>query len=87
MDQTQNPWVEVESKAFQAYRYFEKSSEMDIRFPTNSKGTPIYRYSNVTPDVYKQFMDAPSKGSFVIQTLVKGKDEFPFRRLAEEEAA
>lgn len=75
------PWIPVESKAFSAYRYDSEAQTIDIKFPENSKGLPVYRYSNVSVAIYQQFMAAESKGSFVMREFVKKSGEFPFTRL------
>ena len=82
MEQTASQWIEVGSRAFEAYRYDKDTNTIDIRFKANS----MYRYENFTPDVYKEFMNAPSMGSFVIQTLVKNKEQFPYHKISAEEA-
>jgi hypothetical protein len=65
--------VAVESSAIEAVTYDPKMSSLDVRF---KRGTS-YRYGCVSPETYKAFLDADSKGRFFVSKI---RNAHPFMR-------
>jgi hypothetical protein len=45
--------------------YYEQTETLEITFANKS----MYHYHNVPPDVVEEFVNAPSKGSFLHHTI------------------
>jgi len=58
----------VQSSNVEAIGYDEERHALRVRF---RNGT-LYEYSQVSPEVFRTFLAAPSKGSFVHEVLRKG---------------
>jgi hypothetical protein len=61
------PRVEVESTDVKSVMYDEIGMRMEIEYIRSGP----YTYFNVSPDLYYQFLTAPSKGRFVNLVLRK----------------
>jgi len=58
-------WVYVDSSNIEAVRYL--NGELQVRFLNGSS----YAYSDVPQDIYDEFVNAPSKGSY-LNRMIKG---------------
>lgn len=67
--------IPVESSNVEAIGYDEGTSTLHVSFQNGS----LYEYSRVPPEVFRSFLDAPSKGSFVHEVLRKGG--YSYRRI------
>ena len=56
--------------------FFPKKERLFLSF--NNGDT--YSYSNITEDIYKQFMDSESQGKFFAQNIKKEKEKYPYRK-------
>jgi hypothetical protein len=65
----------VSSSAIVSVGYETGSHTLEVEF---SSGT-IYQYHDVETKIYRQFMQAPSKGRFLDLYI---RDEYPFSRVA-----
>ena len=57
--------VPVTSTAISAITYEPSAARLDVEF---EKGT-VYQYGCVTPETYKAFLDADSKGRFFVREI------------------
>jgi hypothetical protein len=64
----------VDSSMLVAVGYDEKTSEMRVIFKTGD----TYRYLNVPKSVYKELLEAESKGSYMKTHVI---DVYPSRRI------
>jgi|GEM_PF-5365579 len=64
-------WIEVDSSCIEAIRFDRARSLLYIRFHSQS----VYEYSNFNSELFQDFLDAASKGSFFHLHI---KDKFPF---------
>jgi len=68
-------WVYVVSSNVEAGRYAEDTEVLQLKFLPNrdfnwgKRGTTLYTYYNVTPYVWRSFLNAPSKGTWVWDIL------------------
>lgn len=69
--------VPVASSDIAAMGYDSSSTELQIQFTTGR----IYSYTNVPPDLYTDFVNAPSKGSFFAQFIKKFPTLYPYKRI------
>lgn len=78
------PLQPCQSSRICAAGYDESRQVLALQF--NAKDGPgrVYEYQNVTPDIYQQFVEAPSKGSFFGKVL-SDKAKFPYTHMADEE--
>lgn len=67
--------VPVASSDISAMGYDPDGNELQVQFTTGR----IYSYPNFPPDLYQQFVMAPSKGSFFAMFI---KKIYPAQRLA-----
>jgi hypothetical protein len=65
----------VSSSMIASVGYLARSRMLEIEFVSGS----IYRYLDVDKEVYDDFMEAPSKGTFFNAHI---KDEYSFVRVA-----
>lgn len=63
----------VTSSAISSVGYDERSSVLEVEFQSGA----VYDYFDVPPKVYRAFLKAPSKGSFVSRRI---RDRYPFIR-------
>jgi hypothetical protein len=63
----------VSSSAISSVAYDERSSVLEVEFQSGA----IYDYLKVPPNVYRDLLKAPSKGSFVSRRV---RDIYPFVR-------
>lgn len=66
--------IYVDSSNVEQIGYNAEWSELHIIFKTGSH----YVYSNVPPDVWDEFLNAPSKGIFLNAVIKKGG--YPYRQ-------
>lgn len=66
--------IPVSSSNISAVSYDEQQQTFQVKFKTDA----IYQHDGVPPEVYKAFMDAPSKGKFYADRI---KRTYPFRKL------
>lgn len=69
--------IPVASSDIAAIGYDPTGLEVQIQFTNNR----IYSYQPVSPDWYAGFLAAPSKGSYVAQTLRKFPGTYPYKRI------
>ena len=69
--------VPIASTDIAAAGYDPDGMELQIQYTTGR----IYSYQNITPDWYQQFLNMPSKGSFLAQTVRKFPSAFPYTRI------
>ena len=62
------------SEAIDVVEYDERRTRLFVRFRSGE----AYAYGDVSPDVYRAFLEAPSKGRFF---QAKIRDHYPFERL------
>jgi hypothetical protein len=67
--------IPVESSNVEAVAYDEATLTLHVSFRNGS----LYEYSRVPTEVFRSFLDAPSKGSFVHEVLRKGG--YSYRRI------
>lgn len=69
----------VGSSNIESFGYDSEERSLYVRF-NGSKGGPssLYKYIGVEPEVFDQFMDAPSKGKFVFGYL---KNRYEYQRV------
>src|SRR5690348_9028494 len=60
--------TKIESKVIASYSYDPGKEVLEVEW-TNGK---VYRYKDVTADVFGKFTAAESKGSFFLKNIVKG---------------
>lgn len=62
-------WVYVDSSNIEAVRYLSEANprELQVRFLNGS----TYSYSDVPEEIYEEFLNAPSKGSY-LNRMIKG---------------
>jgi lysyl-tRNA synthetase class 2 len=72
-------WTAVQSSNVAAVAYQPDFAYLWVRFRNGS----VYLYEQVSPDVHRRFLDAPSKGRFVYYTLRGGAGNavYPYRRV------
>ena len=60
----------------------EQSSKLIVAFLPNANGAvAIYEYSNVDQTLFKQLVDASSRGSFFINNIKNNPTVYPFQRI------
>lgn len=64
-------WVDVESSNIKRIAYDELNENLYVKY---NQGTE-YRYLKVPKNIYEDFKNAPSKGSFM-NSMIKNKYEF-----------
>jgi lysyl-tRNA synthetase class 2 len=57
--------IPVESTNISSVEYDQTAQTCDVEFNTGR----TYRYSNMTPELFKAFMDAPSKGGYFAMNI------------------
>lgn len=63
------PWVNVSSSRCQAVRFDPGTGKLQIQF---HKGRhTVYTYDGCTPETFQSLLDAPSKGKWIEQHVVK----------------
>ena len=72
MERTQVESSQIRSIGFDACR-----SKMDVEFKPGS----IYRYSNVSQEVFDTFMKSESKGRFFGQIIKSDPGKYPFKKI------
>lgn len=72
-------WFAVQSSNIREYRYDAETKELDIKFKS---GEQAYRYFDVEPETFTEFINAESKGSFFAQRIKK----LEFKKLTLEES-
>jgi hypothetical protein len=70
-------WVALNSRLLAAARYDARTKRLALRF---RKGT-LYTYLEVPPDVYKDFIAAPSSGAFFV-SVIRDHYQFVMARVA-----
>ena len=71
--------VPLESSVLAAAQYFPELQALDIVFLSGE----IYRYSGVPLPLYRELLEADSKGTFFIVHI---RNQFSFQRLGNSEA-
>lgn len=75
--------TEVVSSQIHSIGYEPTTKTMYVQFRDRKTQQPkgLYSYANVPEDLYQQFMNAPSIGSFH-GSVFKYNSEFPYTKLA-----
>lgn len=60
-------WIDVESSNIGAIAYIPQAEQLMVQFTNGS----VYAYSNVSAEVFEEFLDADSKGKY-LNTHIKG---------------
>ena len=63
----------VKSSMIASLGYDPATQTLEVEF---TKNHAVYQYSDVTPELFKEFMDSPSKGSFLRQRIQLGGHRF-----------
>lgn len=66
--------IAVKSRDIAIVGYEAQSATLEVAFRNGG----VYRYQNVPQDVYRQFMDAPSMGTFFSEKI---KTAFPYEKI------
>lgn len=69
--------TKVESSQIRSIGFDACRSKMDVEFKPGS----IYRYSNVSQEVFDTFMKAESKGRFFGQVIKSNPEKYPFTKI------
>lgn len=68
-------WVPLESKLLTAAAYAAEAQILYLRFHSGD----AYRYFDFPPELYRDFLDAESKGRFFLSQI---RNQFRYERLA-----
>ncbi|HWG84366.1 MAG TPA: KTSC domain-containing protein [Deinococcales bacterium] len=63
----------VDSSALRSVAYDERARELEVEFTSGN----VYRYDGVEPEVARELLEAPSKGSFFNARI---RDDYPYQR-------
>lgn len=79
----------VDSSQIASIGYDLESQSLDVEFKSWKTGQPttVYRYSNITPKMHENLVNAESIGRFFGTEIKKYPGNFPYRKLTQEEAA
>lgn len=69
-------WVPLDSSALSSAAYFEPAHTLYLRFHSGE----LYRYFNFSPEQYREFLAADSKGRYFASHI---RDQFPCEHLAQ----
>ena len=69
--------IDVESSQIESVGFSNQFGLMDVRFKTGS----IYRYENVTEELFNSFKQADSIGKFFGATFKNDVETFPFKKI------
>ena len=69
--------TEVESSQIRSVGFDAEKNEMEIEFKPGS----IYKYDNVTQELFDEFMRAESKGKFFGQAIKSNSEKYPFTKI------
>jgi len=74
--------IEVESSQIHAIGHDPETNTLAIRFK-NWKGevTSLYHYANVTPEDFREFLCAESKGKHFGKNIKPHADKYPFTKI------
>lgn len=89
------PRTPVVSSQVVSIGYDATTKELDVEFKpftskkhaADPKPNPVYRYRNITPEIFASIIGAESIGKAVNATLKKFPDRYPYKKLSEEELA
>jgi hypothetical protein len=70
--------IPVDSSNVQEFGYVPEDQTLWVRFLDKGRGSSLYVYLEVEPDIYQQFMASPSKGKFIWTHL---RDRYPYERV------
>ncbi len=73
-------WLKVDSKTLASVAYDETKLTLELEFRSGER----YRYSRVPLELYRQLMNADSKGAFFNSHI---RDQFPTEHLAKARSA
>lgn len=73
-DEEEETWIDVDSSCISAIAFHRLSSRLSIRFNQGS----VYEYSQVTSDIFEDFLDADSKGRFFAHYI---KDQYSYSHI------
>lgn len=86
---TKIPRIPVQSSQVVTIGYDATSKEMDVEFkpfkPKAGEPNPVYRYQNVTPQIYAAIITGESIGREINQRIKKFPDRHPYKKLTKEE--
>ena len=68
-------WLPLESKLLTAVTYAAENHVLYLRFRSGD----VYRYFDFPPELYRDFLDAESKGRFFLSEI---RNQFRYDRLA-----
>jgi len=71
-------YIPVDSSNVQEFGYVPEDQTLFVRFLDKGRGAALYVYYEVEPDIYADFMAAPSKGKFIWSHL---RDRYDYEKL------
>lgn len=80
--------ISVYSSQIASIGYDLESQSLDVELKGFKPGQPttVYRYSNITPKMHSDLVNAESIGRFFNAEIKKYPGSFPFRKLTKKEA-
>lgn len=70
--------IPVDSSNVQEFGYVAEDQTLWVRFLDKGRGSSLYVYMEVEPEIYQQFMAAPSKGKFIWSHM---RDRYPYEKV------
>lgn len=74
--------IEVDSSQIAAIGHDPKTNTLAIRFPAKKGPGSLYHYKNFTADLFEQFKNAESIGSFFGKNIKPFADKYPYEKVA-----
>jgi hypothetical protein len=74
-------WLAIKSKMFTSFAYDDAKQILYLRFKSTGD---VYRYFDVPPAAFEEFLQAESKGRYFLAHI---RDHFRYERMAKLRAA